>query len=185
MFLWFGIDVDQQLADLKRLCEKAEKQAGFRVQGYSLPMHISLKIPFQVPDEEAAPILEACAAYLASLRPFPITVKALENRHSIVWLRILESPALCAAQDGLLALLQSRFQIAPHAYDTDRAYHVTLFMDEDPAKNDLACSLLGNAAFPDTLFVRRIGIGESPTGELGTYHPVRFLMLDPPEGEPS
>ena len=58
MYVWIGFDVDSQLKALKRKSLEAEAQAQFRVQGSTLPLHISLKMPFEAAD---APRLDGCA----------------------------------------------------------------------------------------------------------------------------
>ena len=183
MYVWIGFDVDSQLKELKRKSLEAEAQAQFRVQGSTLPLHISLKMPFEAADASCPRILDALEGFFMGLSPFTVPVAGLENEHAIAWLRMGESGELDRIHHALDDLLQREFGIVRHEYDTHYKFHVTLFLDPDPQKNDLAFSLIRDASLPGRLNVRRVCFGVSPHGGPGTYRMVRSLPLEDRAGD--
>ena len=53
MYIWAGIDVDDQLKSLKSVVSETEKALGYSSVYSSLPYHISLKMPFYVDDNNS------------------------------------------------------------------------------------------------------------------------------------
>ena len=62
MYIWLGIDLDSQLQQLKISRDNARKQLGMPVDNPNFPMHVSLKISFEVPNDVAPKVIdELCA----------------------------------------------------------------------------------------------------------------------------
>ena len=80
--------------------------------------------------------------------------------------------------DQLNVLMQDRFGIALHPYDSDFIFHTTLFMDQDNDKLAHAYEMVRSIPLPTTLRVSRCLIGMSPSGKPGDYRIVRTVDMN-------
>ena len=169
MYIWLGIDVDSQLCELKKTAMRTERDLGLTPSCYTLPMHISLKMSFEIDAENFDAIVADIERYYESLVPFTVSVRGIEDEGAIIWLRMSENEQLNRIHDDLNEMLASRWNIGLHEYDTDYKFHTTLFMSIDSAKMRTAYERVANAPIPDKLFVNRLVIGRSDSGALGSY----------------
>ena len=169
MYLWVGIDVDEQLHKVKSLAQKAEKQIGFEHSNFTLPLHISLKISFQISDIDYDQIVQDIAEIYHNTKPFSISVKGLEVYDNIAWIRMNGCEALNMLHDRLNTMLLEKYHIPLHEYDLDYKFHTTLFMDDNVQKVDWAYQQVKDTELPTTLHANCFLIGSSPTGQLGTF----------------
>ena len=58
MFIWVGIDVDSQLKEIKECTQTVENELRFKYSNFKLPLHISLKISFEVTDDMFENVIE-------------------------------------------------------------------------------------------------------------------------------
>ena len=105
MYIWIGIDVDDQLTDMKSAAKTTEDRIGFTHSNFTLPLHISLKISFPVPEDQVASVFRDLTEVFASIPSFSIPVKGIELDEVIVWIRMEENPILNALHDQLNALM--------------------------------------------------------------------------------
>lgn len=176
MYIWTGADVNDQLETLCSVKHEAETALG--LQDFKLPLHISLKMSFLVPDDQIDAVMECLTAYCYSLSPILVPVRGLEKENGIVWLRYGECPELSTMHDQLNVLMQDRFGIALHPYDSDFIFHTTLFMDQDNDKLAHAYEMVRSIPLPTTLRVSRCLIGMSPSGKPGDYRIVRTVDMN-------
>ena len=169
MYVWLGIDVSDQLTDLRAKAEAVDREMDFSHSCYTLPYHISVKMSFPLPEEQFPACLQAVIDYFRTLSPFTVGVRGMEWEQTIAWIRMQKSPALDEIHDRLNALLGDRFGVGLHPYDCDYKFHTTLFMDDDAQKVGAALAKIQAHPLPDTLRVCRFLIGTSPNGALGTY----------------
>ena len=169
MYIWVGVDVEEQLQSMKILAKAVEEAIGFTHSNFTLPMHVSLKMSFFVADERFEEAVEALAEFFNGLSPFSAPVEGVEQLDGIVWIRLRENAALNAVHDGLNNLMRERFGVGLHAYDEDYKFHVTLFMDEEQTKLKNAYKSVVNAPLPPSFSLNRFVIGCSPNGKLGSY----------------
>ena len=169
MYVWLGIDVSDQLTDLRAKAEAVDREMGFSHSCYTLPYHISVKMSFPLTEEQFPACLQAVTDYFQSLSPFAVEIRGMEWEETIAWIRMKDSPALNGIHDRLNTLLGDRFGVGLHPYDCDYKFHTTLFMDDDVQKVGTALARVADHPLPDTLRVSRFLIGTSPSGALGTY----------------
>lgn len=169
MYIWLGIDVDSQLCGLKEMAMRTERDLGLSPSCYTLPMHISLKMSFEIDAECFDAVVADIERYYESLVPFTVSVRGIEDEGCIIWLRMSENEQLNRVHDDLNEMLSSRWNIGLHEYDTDYKFHTTLFMSIDSAKMHTAYERVANAHLPDELLVNRLVIGRSDSGALGSY----------------
>ncbi len=169
MYIWLGIDLDNQLGSLKTKAQKIEKDLNFKIQNHTLPYHISLKISFYVEDSILNSVIDDCIAIYKDAPSFTLNTGDIENEHIIVWLRMKESEELNIIHDRLNDMLLSKYSVPLHEYDLDYKFHTTLFMGEDEGKIDRAYELLKNEIPPQKLYIKNFCIGISENGDFGTF----------------
>ena len=168
MYIWVGINVDQQLSSVAERVREIEEKLGYRNFCYTLPMHISLKISFPVDNSDADQIIGDIRELFRAQSPFEIETVCAELLGGIAWIRMRATERLISLSNELNSMLLSRYGIPLHEYDTDYKFHSTLFMGkEDEVREEF--SMLGNINIPEKLIANRFIIGFSHSGELGTY----------------
>lgn len=177
MYIWIGIDVDDQLTDMKSAAKTTEDRIGFTHSNFTLPLHISLKISFPVPEDQVASVFRDLTEVFASIPSLSIPVKGIELDEVIVWIRMEENPILNALHDQLNALMLEKYNVPLHAYDQDYKFHTTLFMDDDQQKVRQAFDAIRNVAVPAELIARCFVIGTSAKGRLGSYRVVKEIRV--------
>ena len=177
MYIWIGIDVDDQLTQIKAAAREVEDRIGFINSNFTLPLHISLKISFPVPDAQVEAVFRDLAEVFKTVPPFSIPVKGIELDAVIAWIRMEKNATLNALHDRLNDLLLEKYQVPLHEYDRDYKFHTTLFMDMDLEKVRKAFDAVRDSFLPGVLQAKRVVIGTSPTGKLGSYTVVRDINL--------
>lgn len=177
MHIWTGIDVDSQLPGLREGIRRIENEIGVvhSIANNALPLHISLKMSFPMPDDRAEEVIDRLAAFYRGEAPLTAGLRGIKREQTIVWLRTRDSAALRGLHDRLLAMLGAAYGVTPHPYDLDYIFHVTLFMDDDQEKVARAYAAIKDAPVPQALRLDRFVIGASPTGALGTYRVMRTV----------
>jgi 2'-5' RNA ligase len=169
MYIWLGINVNDQLLDIRRRAESIEREMGAENSCYTLPMHVSLKISFDVDENKFDGILEDVTKMFSCVKPFDVDVRGIENETVIVWIRMEENERLNAIHDQLNDLLLEKYGVPLHEYDRDYKFHTTLFMDSDADKLQKAFDQIKDEPLPRVLRVNKFVIGTSPNGHLGTF----------------
>ena len=177
MYVWLGIDVNEQLLELRRRGSILEDKIGCVNSVYTLPMHISLKISFEVTPYVFPEILSLVEDIYTSVSPFGVEPRGIECEEGIVWLRMNRSEALESLSTRLNGALLDKFGIPLHEYDTDFKFHSTLYIDSDSDRVEQFFREISAAPVPDVLMVKRLVVGTSPEGELGTYSVYRAYDL--------
>lgn len=178
MYIWLGIDVDNQLLEVKKKAHIIEKELNFKHSNFTLPFHISLKMSFNLDESLFENVLSDVISIYQEIKPFEVEVKGIENNHTICWIKMKENEKLNAIHDLLNKHFLEKYNIPLHEYDLDYLFHTTLFMDEDENKINQAYLLIKKAQLPKVLHVNRMIIGGSPTGTLGTYKVFKEIILD-------
>lgn len=178
MFIWLGIDVDNQLLEIKKKANIIEKELNFNHSNFTLPFHISLKMSFNLDDSLFEKVLDDVLSIYQAIKPFEVEVKGIENNHTICWIRMKENEKLNEIHDLLNKHFLEKYNIPLHEYDLDYLFHTTLFMDEDENKINQAYLLIKNSSLPKLLRVNKMIIGGSPSGALGTYKVFKEITLD-------
>lgn len=176
MYIWIGINIDEQLKKIKHSARKIEEQIGFNRSCFMLPLHISLKISFYVDDEKSKIVISDISNFLQNIEQFAINVKDIELNHNICWIRMKSNEKLNQIHNQLDNMLLEKHNIPLHEYDLDYKFHTTLFMDNDELKVKEAFDLVKNFKFPNTVFASRFLIGTSPDGYLGPYKIIKEIV---------
>lgn len=169
MYIWIGIDVDDQLGEIKNKALNIDKEINFKNSCFTLPLHISLKTAFQIDKSLFEKVIATINDYYLSIRPFEICIDKLEKYDNIIWIRMHRNEELDKIHDDLNNILKDEFNISLHEYDLDYKYHTTLFMDDNYNDINEAYSLIKDEKLPSKIIANQFLIGISESGELGTY----------------
>ena len=148
MYIWLGINVNGQLLSIRQMAERIEGELVMGNSCYTLPMHISLKMSFDISEEKFNEVVEDVTRLLSSCEPFDVGVKGIENEEVIVWIRMKENDKLNSIHDALNELLLLKYRVPLHEYDADYKFHTTLFMDSDTDKLRVAYDRIKNEKLP-------------------------------------
>lgn len=177
MYIWLGVDLDNQLSSLKTMRDNARKQLGLPVDNPNFPMHVSLKISFEVADNIAPKLMDQLCAYFATLKPFDIFVDKLELHPNISWILYKPSSQLQAISTHLNNYLLNNYNVPLHEYDTDFKYHSTLFLDGTPDQIAQGFDIIKHHPLPQKLTANTFCIGMSETGVNYTYTVVKRIVV--------
>ena len=169
MYIWVGINVEDQLGEVRRAVDGVFEKIEISNVTCQLPLHISLKISFEIENSLFGDVLDDITRVYGACEPFEIKVKGIEKHENIEWIRMYSNEKVEALATELNMMLREKYGIPLHEYDLDFVFHTTLFIDDDPEKINAAHSLLGNVHLPDTLVANTFVIGNSETGQNGTY----------------
>lgn len=177
MYIWIGIDVDNQLEKIKTKAIKIEKDLNFLNSNFTLPLHISFKITFLVDENIHNDVINTILDYYYSLKEFDVETSGIENFNSIIWIKMKQNNILDKIHDDLNDLLLKKYNIGLHPYDLDYLFHTTLFMEGDEEKINKAYQLIKDEVLPNKLTVNKLVIGTSQTGKLGSYSIYKTVNL--------
>jgi 2'-5' RNA ligase len=169
MFIWVGINVEEQLKETRMAVDGVFERIDISNVTCQLPLHISLKISFEIKNEVFDSVLNDIIDIYNAQKPFEIKVKGIEKHENIMWIRMYSNEDLEALATYLNVMLRDKYGVPLHEYDLDFIFHTTLFMDDDAEKINAAHNLLGDLLLPKTLTANTFVIGKSDTGENGTY----------------
>lgn len=178
MYVWLGVDLDSQLQQLKTVRDGARKQLGMPVDNPDFPMHVSLKISFEVANDVVPQLMDELCNYFATLRPFDIFVDKPELHQNISWLLYKPCVELQTISTYLNNYLLDNYNVPPHEYDTDFKYHSTLFLDGTPEQIAQGFDVLNKFSFPQKVTANTFCIGLSNTGENYTYKVIHRVVVE-------
>ena len=169
MFVWVGINIEEQLKETRRAVDGVFEKIDISNVTCQLPLHISLKISFEIENELFDSVLNDIVSIYREQKPFEIEIKGIEKHEKIMWIRMYSNSEIEALATSLNIMLKEKYNIPLHEYDLDFIFHTTLFMDDDAEKINSAHQLLGDFNLPQTLVANKFVVGKSETGENGTY----------------
>ena len=177
MYIWVGINVEEQLKEIRRAVDGVFEKIDISNVTCQLPLHISLKISFEIENELFESVLSDISDIYNAQKPFEIKVKGIEKHENIEWIRMYSNEKIEALATNLNMMLKERYGIPLHEYDLDFIFHTTLFMDDDADKINAAHSFLGDVHLPKSLVANTFVIGTSETGENGTYRVYKTIGI--------
>lgn len=177
MYVWIGIDVDDQLTSVKARTQEVERRIGFEHSNFTLPLHVSLKISFRVEESARGEVIDTILQYYKGIEPFEIEVSGIEREGGIVWIRYRESETLNRIHDDLNRILLEGYGVPLHAYDLDYKFHTTLFMDDDAEKLAAAHREIREMTLPERVRVKALLLGTSESGALGSFRVVHRVLI--------
>ncbi len=177
MFVFTGINIEDQLPELKRMKSEIEEKLGITDTVVNLPLHVSLRISSEVSDEAYPSLINAILGFYNNMRPLKLTTDSIEREGGIVWLSFKPNDQIDAARRELCGLMKDRFGIPHHKFDMEFKYHTTLFMGISEEKVTAAYELIKNATYPTVVTLNNPVIGVSPSGIAGTYKIIHDIKI--------
>ena len=169
MYIWVAIDVDTQVQELRKSAELYIKSNGLSSPTLTLPFHVSLKISFQILDENREAVVEDILEFLKTLKPFDISVNEIEQNGPIVWLTMRNNEKLDYIHAALDALLFENHGVPLHEFDKEFIFHTSILILDSKEQSERAFSAIKNSVLPKELTAKRFIIGSSSDGQPGTY----------------
>ena len=131
MFLWVGLLLDENYGNnIKNKCQKLNKSLLLDEKAFELPTHISLKISFQVNENQKEEIINEILLIVRKYLPLTVTSSHIEKNNNIIWSLFENNQILCDIHNELDDRLLKR-GIQKHIFDENFIFHSTLFMDEN------------------------------------------------------
>ena len=176
MFVWTALYIEDQLEDLRDLAIGIGEDFGVKCPMKVLPMHVSLKISFNIPDQRLDECVEALCSYYSKVGPFSIEPEGFEKNPGIVWLKMKDNERLLKIHSDLDEMVQKDFGVEPHEFDRSFIYHSTMFFDERGPLSE-ALEALSKYHLPKKILVREFLIGTSESGRPETYSVYKHSRL--------
>lgn len=181
MFIWIAMEMESQMPETKRDVRKIASALGREdLPCFSLPLHLSLKISFPVPDGEAGAVRSAVRGIFSGYAPFPVGILGAERRDGLIWLRAEPVPELVSLHETLDQVLSERFGVPQTVWDRNFLFHITLFQGLTGEEAAKALGDLGEAVLPVRAWAKTWLIGSSPDGAPGTFRTDLSGRLAPP-----
>ena len=134
MYLWAAINVEEQLKKLKNKVALVTDKLGCPNFASALPLHISLRISFQVDDSVFEEAVNRISEYYTTLSSFDVEVQGIEQNGTIVWIKMKGNRELDKIHKDLVDIFLEEYGVQPHDFDKAFLYHTTLWMGEDVLK---------------------------------------------------
>lgn len=177
MFIWSGINIEDQLPELKRRKAEIEGKLGITDTVVNLPLHVSLRISSQIADEISPRLIDAILEFYITLDPVELFTDGIEREGNIIWLRFKENDEIKSVHHRLCALMKERFAIPLHPFDLEFKYHTTLFLGISEDKLTASYEMVKSVNIPESVTLNRPVIGVSESGLAGTYKIIHTVEI--------
>lgn len=168
MYVWIGIETQSQLKNVKDKAQRIENEIGVSHSNFTLPLHISLKMPFDAKENHEI-IIDDLLNYFKRVKPFDIETDGIRYENVICWISMKRNDELDRLHDYLNDFLKQKYGVSLHEYDTDYKYHTTLFSDGDENKIFKGYKRIAKTPIPQTLKANTVLICISKSGNLGSF----------------
>ena len=177
MYIWFAIDINDQVLNLRKGAENYANANQLVSPTFTLPFHISLKISCEIADELYHSIVNDVRDLYKDLGPLEIEVKKLEQCGNIIWLTMQDNFMLRCLHNLLDLLFLDKYDIDQHEFDKDFIFHTSVLILDNEKHLQSAFNEISNITLPTTLIANKIIIGSSLTGKAGTYTVNEEILL--------
>ena len=114
MFVWVGINIEDQLKEVRRAVDGVFEKIDISNVTCQLPLHISLKISFEIENSMFNNVLNDIVAIYTETTPFDIAVKGIEKHENIEWIRMHSNESIEALATKLNTMLYEKYGIPLH-----------------------------------------------------------------------
>ena len=169
MYIWVGIDLDDELVTVKEKRLEIHRKMVFSVFDDILPQHISLVISADIPSERYGKTVKALKELFEKTAPFTVELCDIEKQNNIIWIRAMESEILARLHQEVARILKTDNGVPLHPFDLDFKYHTTLITEADEKKLNEAYSLFLDTRYKKEVKASSFVIGTSESGKVATY----------------
>ena len=178
MFFWTALYIEDNLEEVRDQAIRIGEQTGAKCPLVFLPLHVSLKISFNIDASRSEECMSLLKGYFSKIGPFNLDVIGYEHVKGVIWIRFAENQRLAEIHSRLDEMIEQTFGVAPDELDLKFIYHCTLFMDDDdrliPAMEEIT-----KVPLPSRILAREFLIGASEDGLPGTYSVMSHSRLGP------
>ena len=178
MYFWTALYIEDSLEEVRDQSIRISEETGVKCPLKFLPLHVSLKISFQIERERQEECMSMLKEYFSTIGPFSIEVKGYEHYPGIIWIRFNENQRLSEIHRHLDQMVRERFGVEPDPKDLQFIYHCTLFIDDDKIL-DRTMESISRIPLPSKMLAREFLIGASEDGLPGTYSILSHSHLGP------
>ena len=178
VYFWTALYIEDNLEEVRDQSIRISEETGVKCPLKFLPLHVSLKISFQIEKERQNECMDMLKEYFSTIGPFSLDVEGYEHENRVIWIRFKENQRLQEIHKHLDDMIETFFGVKPNELDSVFIYHCTLFMDEDD-KLDVAMPLISKIPLPSKILAREFLIGASEDGLPGTYSILSHSHLGP------
>lgn len=178
MYIWTALYLEDELADLKKSILKIADKLEIRCPVKILPMHLSLKITFNVKDKMTDKCIQEICRYLHAQTPFYIEPECYEINPGILWLKAKDNDRLKEIHSGLDSIVKKFFDVEPTEMDNKFKYHITVFTDTDD-KLRAGLAELEKIELPQRIHASNYLVGTSENGRPDSFSVYKKSCLGP------
>lgn len=176
MYVWIGLSLNDELQDFSNNIIQYSFKKNIKTPLNALPIHISLRISFDIQNELYRKIEDEILLFAKSLKPFNVSFKQIEKNNNIIWLRCEDNHILLESHNFLCEILKEKHNIPYHEFDNNFIFHSTLFMD-DHDKINKEFSNVSGLKFPKNININKMLLGTSENGEPGTFKVKKTIII--------
>ena len=169
MYIWTAIDIDDPMKEFRRQAKAVAEEYGLSLLSFKYPQHISLRISFEISEENFNQALEDIRRYLRTIKPFEIKTLNFERKRTFAFIPVEETEQLRQMHEHLCNFMQAKYSVPLHPFDEFYIYHTNVIIDEDFALLKKAFPNMENIPYPDTIRVNKFIIGCSNDGEADSF----------------
>ena len=164
MFLWVALKINDAFAyNLRKKCVELNKSINLSMQALSLPAHISLKITFDIKENDKQTLIDTIKKVVKPYLPMSVKTSCIEKVNNIIWVKFKDNDQLTSLHNALDETLY-KYGILQHEFDKNFIFHSTLFIDENINLIDTMYEIIKDEDVSDTLILDTLLIGESSDG---------------------
>ena len=164
MFLWVALKLNESFAnDIRNKVKAINQKYNLDEKALELPAHISLKISFDILNNDKQLLIDKMVTLIKSYLPLKVTTNKIERNGNIIWISIKENNKLQQIHNKLDLLLLN-YGISKHEFDDNFMFHSTLFIDENEEKIKEMYDVIKDVDVSDNIKVDSIIMGESEDG---------------------
>lgn len=178
MYILTALYLEDELKDLKKSVLKIADKYDIRCPVRILPMHVSLKISFEIKDRMTEKCITEICRYFSEQTPFYIEPECYEINPGILWLKIKDNDKLKELHAGLDNIARKYFGVEPSEMDNKFKFHTTIYTDTD---EKLAAGLeeLNKIPLPERVQACNYLLGTSDNGKPGSFSVYKKAHLGP------
>lgn len=170
MFLWVALKLNETFADnIRSKAKNINLKYKLDEKALELPAHISLKISFDILDNDKQLLISKMIELIKTYLPLTVSTSKIERNGSIIWFTFKENKTLVEIHNKLDLLLLN-YGISKHEFDDDFIFHSTLFIDENEEIVKEMFENLKEFDISDDIKIDSIIMGKSDDGI--NFHPI-------------
>ena len=178
MYIWTALYLEDELSDYKKSILKIAKDQDIRCPLSILPIHLSLKITFDVKDAMTDKCIQEICRFFYNQSPFYIEPEYYEINPGILWLKVKDSDKLKELHSGLDSIVKKYFGVDPTEMDNKFRFHITIYTDaEDKLQRGL--EELNRMELPPRIRVSNYIVGTSENGRPDSFSVYKKSCLGP------